>query len=99
MCLPFLSLTCCEVAMAEMVCQEETVRREREDLRENRESEENVDRQDLGVLESLTSGGERAPAPTLLELSWSTLEGLVLVNMTNQEEQQRGCACPLTLTT
>ena len=85
--------------MVEMVCQEETVRMEREDIKENRDHLDLKDAQDLEVLESLTSGGERAPAPTLLELNWSTLEELVVPPTIPEEEEQRSSVCLLILTT
>ena len=84
--------------MVEMVCQEETVWMEREDHKENRDHLDLKERKDLGVLESLTSGGERAPALTLLELNWSTLGELVEVNIGIQEAGQRVCAYLLTRT-
>jgi hypothetical protein len=46
----FLSLTCCEVVMVEMVCQEEMVRMESQDLKENGDHLDLKDSQDLGVL-------------------------------------------------
>ena len=84
--------------MVEMVCQEETVWMEREDHKENRDHLEMKDHQDLGVLESLTSGGERAPALTLLELNCSMLGELVEVTMATKEEEQRSFVCLLILT-
>ena len=85
--------------MVEMVCQEETVWREREDLKENRDHLDLKDSKDLGVLESLTSGGERAPALALLVLNWSMLGELVEVPTTTKEEEQRSFACLSILTT
>jgi hypothetical protein len=46
----FLSLTCCEAVMVEMVCLEEMVRMESQDLKENRDHLDLKDLQDLGVL-------------------------------------------------
>ena len=57
----FLSLTCCEVVMIEMVCLEEMERMESQDLKDHLDLK---DFQDLGVLEWPTLGGERTPAPT-----------------------------------
>ena len=85
--------------MVEMVCQEETVWKEREDHKENRDHLDLKDSKDLGVLESLTSGGEGAPALALLELNWSMLGELVEVVTTTKEEEQRSFACLLILTT
>ena len=85
--------------MVEMVCQEETVWMEREDHKENRDHLDLKDSKDLGVLESLTSGGERAPALALLELNWSTLGELVEVTTTTKEEEQRSFVCLSILTT
>ena len=84
--------------MVEMVCQEETVWMEREDHKENRDHLDLKDSKDLGVLESLTSGGERAPALTLLELNWSMLGELVEVLTPVTEEGQRDCVYLLTRT-
>ena len=85
--------------MVEMVCQEETVWMEREDHKENRGQLDLKDSKDLGVLESLTSGGERAPALALLELNWSMLGELVEVTLTTKEEEQRSFVCLSILTT
>ena len=85
--------------MVEMVCQEETVWMEREDHKENRDHLDLKDGKDLGVLESLTSGGERAPALTLLELNWSMLGELVEVSIGIKEVEQRSFVCLLILTT
>ena len=85
--------------MVEMVCQEETVWMEREDHKENRDHLDLKDSKDLGVLASLTSGGERAPALALLELNWSMLGELVEVVTTTKEEEQRSFACLSILTT
>ena len=79
--------------MVEMVCQEETVWMEREDHKENRDHLDLKDSKDLGVLESLTLGGERAPAPTLLEPNWSMMGELLEATIGIQEEQQSGCVC------
>ena len=84
--------------MVEMVCQEETVWMEREDHKENRDHLDLKDSKDLGVLESLTSGGERAPALTLLELNCSMLGELVEVSTAPKEEEQRSFVCLLILT-
>ena len=84
--------------MVEMVCQEETVWREREDHKENRDHLDLKDSKDLGVLESLTSGGERVPALTLLELNCSMLGELVELTTTPKEEEQRSFVCLLILT-
>ena len=68
----FLSLTCCEVVMVEMVCQEEMVRmgsQDHKDKRDHLDLKDLKDHLDLGVLESPTLGGEIAPAPPLLELN------------------------------
>ena len=85
--------------MVEMVCQEETVWMEREDHKENRDHLDLKESKDLGVLESLTSGGERAPALTLLELNCSMLGELVEVTTSAKEEEQRSFACLSILTT
>ena len=83
--------------MVEMVCQEETVWMEREDHKENRDHQDLKDSKDLhvGGLESLTSGGKRAPALTLLELNCSMLGELVEVPGTTKEEEQRSFVCLL----
>ena len=56
-----------------MVCQEEMVRMEIQDHQDSRDHLVLKDHKELkdlkGVLESLTLGGERAPAPPLLELN------------------------------
>ena len=65
----FLSLTCYEVVMVEMVCLEEMERKENKENRDHLDLKERKDLQDLGVLESPTLGGERAPVQTLLELN------------------------------
>ena len=85
--------------MVEMVCQEETVWMEREDHKENRDQLDLKEMKDLGVLESLTSGGERAPALALLELNWSMLGELVELATTTKEEEQRNYVCLSILTT
>ena len=84
--------------MVEMVCQGETVWMEREDYKENRDHLDLKDSKDLGVLESLTSGGERPPALTLLELNCSMLGELVEVSTAPKEEEQRSFVCLLILT-
>ena len=68
----FLSSTCCEVVMVEMVCQEEMVRMGSQDHKDNRDHldlKDLKDLKDLGVVEPPILGGERALAPTLLELN------------------------------
>ena len=78
-----------------MVCQEEMVRMGSQDHKDNRDHLDNRDLLDLGVLESPTLGGERAPAPPLLELMMAELAG---VPMPTQEEEQRSFVCLLILT-
>ena len=72
---------------------------------ENKENKDHLDLkelkdlQDLGVLESPTLGGERAPALTPTILNWSTLEELGGVTTILKEEELIDCVCLLTLTT
>ena len=55
--------------MVEMVCQEEMVSQDHKDNRDHLDLKNLKAFKDLGVLESPTLGGERAPAPPLLELN------------------------------